>query len=282
MRLFLRQFRWELFKLFSRQRTYLGFAGFLAFEILLVILMQRDDVRELIRRNIVKAGYTFDANFTGPTVAQFILGSTLTVLGALYLALVAGDIVSKEIEDGTMRMVLSHSVTRWRVLLVKILTCAVYTVVLTVFIAITSLAIGLAFEGPGNLFIFNAEESVAVSYAFQDGMMVYFFGALPLLIVSNLTVSAIAFMLSCLDIKPAAATIATLAFFLSDHILRSIPFLASIRHWFLTTRVASWVHIYDERVPWSQLAENYTTLAIVDLLAIGIGWWFFRRRNVKP
>lgn len=281
MPLILTQLRWELQKLFSRPRTYLGFAGFLAFEFVLLILLQRDDVRGVVRKLIEKAGYTYAENFTGPTIANLILNYTLILLGGVYLALVSGDIVSKEIEDGTMRMVLARPVPRWRVLLLKLVACFIYTGVLIVFVAVTSLLIGLAFEGPGNLFVIVDEQS-AVAYAFQDGLMVYFFGALPLLTLAIFTVTAIAFMLSCFNIKPAAATVATMSIFTADTLLRDAPFLAKIRDWFLASRITSWAHIYDERVPWPMLYRNFSELLVLDVVVILIGWWSFSRRDLKP
>lgn len=282
MRLFLRQFRFELLKLFSRPRTYLGFAGFLAFEILLLVLLQRDDARSLVKKHIERAGYTFAENFTGPTVAQYTLDYTLTILGALYLALIAGDIVSKEIEDGTMRMALCSKTSRSRIFFLKVLTCIFYTVVLTAFVAVSAMLLGLAFEGTGNLFVFHEVEGISTCYAFADGLIVYFFGALPLLMLSMFTVTAMAFMFSCLDVKPAAATVAALGIFVVDNMLRTIPFFLKIRHWFITSRISAWAHIYDEQVPWKRLANDYLTLLAIDAVAIGIGWWSFRRRDLKP
>ena len=37
------------------------------------------------------------------------------LLGGLFLALVSGDVVSKEVEDGTMRMMLCLPASRWRI-----------------------------------------------------------------------------------------------------------------------------------------------------------------------
>jgi ABC-2 type transport system permease protein len=282
MRLFLRQLRWELLKLFCRPRTYIGFAAFLAFEALLLMLLQRADARLLVQKHMARAGYTFAANFTGPTVAQYILDYTLMVLGALYLALVAGDILSKEIEDGTMRLVLSSSTSRWRIFFLKVLSCVFYTFALTTFVAGSAMAMGLAVEGAGNLFDFHEVEGIAISYAFADGLIVYFFGALPLLILSMFTVTAVAFMFSCLDVKPAAATVGALGIFIIDNMLRSVPYFVKIRHWFITGRISAWAHIYDEKVPWEHLTRSYLELVAIDALAIGIGWWVFRRRDLKP
>jgi ABC-2 type transport system permease protein len=282
MMLLFAQLRWELHKLFSRKRTYLGFIGFLVYELLLFSLIQRNDARLLIRPAIERAGYSFAENFTGPTVANFVLSYTLTVLGGFYLALVGGDIVSKEIEDGTMRMVLSHHVSRARVLLLKVIACYIYTVVLCAFIAATSLLLGLAFEGSGNLFVVSADQRTAAAYDFWNGLLVYFFGALPLLTLSMLSVTSAAFMFSCCNVKPAAATVAAISIFVGDQLLSEIPFFVNIRHWFLTTRLISWSHIYARHVPWRQLWINYSTLLALDGLAIAFGCWRFSRRDLKP
>ncbi len=282
MTLLFAQLKWELHKLFSRRRTYLGFAAFLIFELIILFLIRRDDVRSIIRKAIERAGYPFAENFTGPTVANLVLSYTITVLGGFYLALVGGDIVAQEIEEGTMRMVLVHRVSRARILFVKVLACFAYTATLSVFIAVTSLILGIAFEGTGHLFVVTVDQRAAATYDLWNGLLVYFFGALPLLTLSMLTVTSAAFMLSCFKIKPAVATIGALSFFLCDQLLYELPFLAPVRHWFLTGRLSSWCYIYTPHVPSALLWKNYSTLLALDALAIAIGFWRFHRRDLKP
>ena len=104
MSAFLIALKWELGKLFVRRRTHFAFVALLAFELLVMAMLQHPAVQEELRRSFLRAGFTFPENFTGPTIAAFAGGHTMTLLGNLVVALAAGEIVSYEIEDGTMRM----------------------------------------------------------------------------------------------------------------------------------------------------------------------------------
>ena len=55
MTLFLRQLRGELWKLFARKRTYIGFGAFLALEILILLIFQLPKVQRSWRQIIERA-----------------------------------------------------------------------------------------------------------------------------------------------------------------------------------------------------------------------------------
>lgn len=274
--------RWEFVKLLRRRRTYLGFLGFLVIEILLIALLQREDVAIVLKNQMLAAGFTFDANFSGPTVAHFLLGYTISTLGALYMALVAGDLVAREVEDGTMRMLLCQPVSRNRILGVKLLTALAYSSALTIFIATSSLAIGIAWIGPGRLFVHNPLERVIVSHPFSQGVSIYLFEALPLLTLAMWTVAVLAFSLSCLKIKPVVATVAALSIVFIDNLLRGIPFFENIRHFFLTNYMASWIRVYLEHPPTTTILLNYAFLLLLNAGLVAAAFWIFNRRDLKP
>ena len=144
MKLFLRQLGFELLKLFARKRTYFGFVAFLGIEVLILLLLQLPRARQMLTRSMVQHGLDFSHYFSGLTLAYVMITNTIFVLGSLYVALVCGDIVSKEVEDGTMRMVLSRPVSRVRILLLKYAACVIYTWSLTLFIVVSSLLLGIA------------------------------------------------------------------------------------------------------------------------------------------
>ncbi len=280
MSLFIRQLRAELRKMFARKRTYIGFGAFLAVELLVLALFQLPKVQAAYRRLIEGAGYGFSEYFSGVTLAFIILMSTISLLGSLYLSLVAGDVVSKEVEDGTMRMMLCRPVNRLRVLAVKYLACVIYTFVLISFIGITALLAGVARQGLGGLFVYAPLEGVFALYERGPGLVRYL-ACLPLLGFSFLSVTSLGFALSCFNMKPAAATITTLSYVMIDFIFKGIPYFESIKQWFLTTHMATWANIFREHIPWAQIGEDYAYLLAVDLTLVVIAAVQFQTRDFK-
>lgn len=280
MNSFQRQFGWELVKLFARKRTYIGFGAFFVVELALQFLFRLEKVKAAFVRLIERNGYAADFFFSGITVGFFILLWTVFLLGALYLALVGGDVVSKEVEEGTMRMLLCRPASRQRILSVKYLAIVVYTAALTVFITVTALLTGLSYRGLGGLFVYAPLEKIFALHGMWDGLA-RMAGAIPLLSLSLLTISSLAFFLSCTNMKPAAATIVTLSFFFMDSILRNIPFFESYQHLFFTSRMAAWIDVFRQPIPWHDMAQDYIWMTTINLTLFLAGVIVFSRRDFK-
>jgi ABC-2 type transport system permease protein len=201
-------------------------------------------------------------------------------LASLYLALVSGDLVSKESEDGTLRMMLCRPISRARILLLKAMVCLGYTLILVVFIAVSALAAGLLYGGAGGLFVFAPAEGVFALYEFADGLTRYAI-AIPCLALSLFTISAIGFFFSCMNIKPAAATILTLSIFLVDTILKNVPYFEDIRGWFITAKMNAWLSVFKYQVPWESMVADYTWLMAINLTLFVLAWMMFESRDFK-
>lgn len=280
MSLFFLQLYGELWKLLARKRTYIGFGAFFGLEIVILILFQLPKVQNSWRHIIEQAGYEFGGYFSGITLAFQILFWTVFLLGGLYIALVGGDIVSKEVEDGTMRMTLCRPVSRFRVLAVKYVASLIYTFALTAFIGFSALGIGLLRQGVGGFFAFQPLQHLFVLYDFGPGLCRYL-GSLPLLGFTLVSVTSMAFMLSCCNMKPAAATICTLTYFMTDNIFRNIPYFDSLKPWFITSHIETWYGIYRSPIPWWRILEDSAYLAGVDATFVIIGLAVFSSRDFK-
>ena len=279
MSLFFLQLRGELWKLFARKRTYLGFGAFLALEIVILLLFQLPGVRRTYRQLLENSGYGFEQYFSGITLAFMVVLAT-TTLAFLFVALISGDIVAKEVEDGTLRMTLCRPVSRLRVLALKYLSCVIYTFSLAIFIGLSALAVGLARQGTGGFFVFQPMEKLFVIYDFQPGLIRYL-ASLPALGLSLVTVSSFGFMISCCNVKPAAATISTLCFFIADLIFRGLPYFESIKHWFISTHTETWYNALRSPLPWQRMIEDYAYLIGVDATFVIIGIVIFSSRDFK-
>jgi ABC-2 type transport system permease protein len=280
MSLFFLQMRNELHKLFARKRTYLGFAAFVAVEILLLLLLNLPNPKAGFRKLIEQNGYGFDQYFSGATLGLLMLMWTTFLLGALYLALVAGDVVAKEVEDGTLRMILCRPISRLRVGCLKYTACVIYTFALTFFIGVTALVAGLLYCGWGGLFVFAPLEQLLALHEAWPGLWRYL-GALPLLGFGLVSISSLGFLFSCCDMKPAAATILTLSIFFFDSIFRSIPYFESLRGWFMTSHMTLWLRVFEYHIPWWRIAEDVTWLGALNATFALVGLAILQQRDFK-
>ena len=275
-----RQLRGELRKLWARPRTYVGFASALACEIGLTLLLTAPSVREHIARELWRARIAREG-LSGPTIAVHLTGETMAVAGALALALIGGDIVAKEVEDGTVRTVLARPIGRTSVLAQKVVTCAIYTIALPLFVGVTSLALGLAFAGPGQLVAIAFPESILGALPFAVALRRYAL-AMPLLVAAWWTVTMLAVTLSCLDVKPGTATVLALAVVLVDEVVRLQPAFVTIAPYCLTTRLLTWRQVFNDTIPWLRIQRNYGDLLRIDVALTALAWWAFRRRELTP
>lgn len=283
MNLFFNQLGWELFRLFARRRTYIGFGVFLAVELLFFYLWTHERTQKDMEQFISRIAGGFDEYFSALTLGFLIVAFTMLLLGVVFVALIAGDILAKETEDGNLRLILARPVSRLRLLLVKFLSCQIYTSVLFLFVGVTALAFGILERGwGGGMLVWTPELPRVSLFEWNEGLFRYFLAIFGFSLI-YLPVTGMAFMLGCFKIKPAAATILTVAFCVADRVLSSIPIPAfdPYRDYFITSRMTAWLFLLYQDIPWIRLLESSAWLFGFGLTGFLIGWIAFERRDVK-
>ncbi|MEM9418334.1 MAG: ABC transporter permease subunit [Planctomycetota bacterium] len=279
--LIVRQFNDELFKLFARKRTYIGFGAFVVLQLMILGLLQHPRAKDSVAVLLEQNGLGFEEHYMGLTLAIVVIAFSFTFLGGLYVALIAGDIVAKEVEDGTMRMILSRPISRVRLLLIKFSACVLYTLVLVWFLGITALCCASLYRGGlGKLFIFFPDEELFAFYATGEGLWRYTRSVLCLSF-ATLTIAALGFMFSCFKMKPAAATILTLSVFFVDVVLMNLPYFAELRHLFMSYHIGFWVRTYHAYPPWSEIVQSAAWLVGLMSTFVVIGLTHFAGRDLK-
>ncbi len=280
MMLFLQQWRGELLKLFARRRTFLGFGVFVVLELLCLWLIKVKGLGP-VQRAIVGSGENMEHYFSALTVAFLVVIMSFLLLGALFLTLVAGDIVSKESEDGHLRLLLARPVSRFRLLLLKYLTSISYAVFLIQFLAWTAFVLGLLLRGWGGGFCVWIQDMSLVSFfEWDEGLRHYALGTLGMGL-SMTVITSIAFFLSCFRMKPAAATIGALSYMLVDFILRNSGFMESYQHLLITRHMTVWTRLMAETIEWPLVWRGFAILAAINLTLFTLGYAVFESRDLK-
>ncbi len=283
MRQFFRQLGWELFRLFARRRSYIGFGVFLAVELLFYYLWTREKSQQDMEQFISRVAGGFDEYFSALTLGFLIVAFTMLLLGVVFVSLIAGDILAKETEDGNLRLILARPVSRFRLLLVKFISCQIYTSCLFLFVGVTSLGVGILERGwGGGMLVWTPELPRVSLFDWNEGLARYFLAITGFSLI-YLPVIGMAFMLGCFKIKPAAATILTVAFCVADRVLSSIPLpvFDPYRDYFITSRMTAWLYLLYQDIPWARFFEASAWLCGFGLTGFLVGWIVFERRDVK-
>ena len=280
--LFLQQLRGELHKLFARPRTWIGYGAFLIMEALILFVYKLERSQQHMRGIIERNGLEFGSYYSSLTITFTIMLLSMFLLGSIYFALVAGDIVAKENEDGNLRMVFSRPISRLRLLLVKYTAVSLYTFSFVFFVGITGYLMAVAAVGwQGGLFVMEPKMKVFAAYPeWWEGAWRLALSAAGIGL-SMITLSSIAFMFSCLKIKPAAATIITLTILFVDMILQNFPFFKPYESFFITWRMGNWIFLMEQNIPWPKLIESYALLGGLNITLFVIGWTSFQLRDFK-
>jgi ABC-2 type transport system permease protein len=277
--MFFLHLRNELWKLFGKKRTYIGFGAFLLAQNAMLLAFRFTHWQRQMERVLSGNGYLPAEYVSALTVALVMLIPQILLLMPLYAALVGGDLVAKEAEDGTLRMILSRPISRFRLLLVKWLSGVIFAMTLALALGATALVFARFWFPWHGMFVF-APGMVFNVLSAGEGLRLYvcshFF-----LAVNASVVLGLAFMFSCFNMKPAAATILSLSFLFINLVMEGIPFLEQYQEWFLPYHFRSWLLVFAQPIPWERLVGSLLILLAFNLTTFLIGVAAFQARDIK-
>lgn len=278
MRLFLYAFRNELWKLFGKKRTYIGFGAFLLAQSAMLLMFRFTDWRSGVERMLAGNGYLAEAFISALTVAVIMLIPQIILLMPLYAALVGGDLVAKEAEDGTLRMILSRPISRFQLLFSKWLAGVVFCILLVLVLGGTALGLARVWFPWNSMFIFAP--GVFSTLDPGTGLRLYLCSH-AFMALNASVILGIAFMFSCFNMKPAAATILALTVLFANFVMENLPFLERYHEWLLTYHFRVWLLTYSVPTPWPRIAESLCILLAFNLSAFLVGLAAFQARDIK-
>src|SRR3989441_5666071 len=278
--MFYLQLRNELWKLFAKKRTYIGFLMFLlAQNVIILVFRFTNGPRVNMMRTLAGNGYLAQEFISGLTVATFMLFPVAYMLLPLYVSLVGGDLVAKEAEDGTLRMILARPISRLRLLMLKWLAGSLFSLLLVMALGLFGLLFASVWFPWRGLFVFIPGEVFSVFDASAGWR--HYAAAHLMMATKAVTVMGLAFMFSCFNVKPAAATILALSFVFVNFIMQNIPYFRDLQHWFLTYHLNTWQFMFAQPVPWWKISASLSVLLGFNLTFLVVGMATFQVRDIK-
>ncbi len=258
----LRLLRVELYKIFSKPRSYIGFAAIVAIVLLIEIALKVDGKTYIsFILQSLEQSFSVQGNILNGYLVCFIILQTLIVQMPLLVALVTGDLVSGEAASGTLRLMLSRPYSRFQILTAKYVAGSVYTLALLVCLGLLALGGAVALFGEGDLIVLKSESLVILR---SSDVLWRYMAALALAFISLLTVASFALMLSCFtdnSIGPIVSAMAVIILFTIIGTL-DVPLFDKIKPFLFTTHMIIWRNLFDQPIDTLQVFVSVSVLLL--------------------
>jgi ABC-2 type transport system permease protein len=262
-------YRWELRKLLAQKRTYIGIGAAIAVPLIFIVALAADTSGG--PDGIPFGRYVRETGLAIPLVG-LVFGSIWLL--PLITALVAGDIVSAEEHNGTLKTILTRSVERWQVFAGKLLAALTYALAILVVYVGIGLVVGGLIWGFDPLTTLSGT-TVGVGRALvltAAGTLAYF--------IPMAAIAAIAVLLSTVTRNSAAAVVGTLMVSIILQLLGSISALEWLDPYLLSTQFNAWQGLLREPADWDPIVRSAWVSALYGLPAAGAAFAVFVRRDV--
>jgi ABC-2 type transport system permease protein len=263
-----RAYVWETRKLVRQKRTWSGLGAAIVYALAFVLALA-------LKKN---AGIPPDIPLAKQVtqtavVLPIALLAFATFFGAPVIsALVAGDIVSSEDANNTLKMILTRSTTRSTIYWAKTLAAATYGVALLTVLFATAILGSLIAWGLHGATLLDGRH-VGGGYALWLDLLAYATYLLPLAVLIGVAV-----FLSTVTRNSAAAIVGTVIFSLAFQGIAALPGISQAKNWLLPKQFEAWEALFGQTgESIGRAALMCAVYAIVPLLA---GWAVFARRDV--
>lgn len=278
--MFFRQLRSELWKLFGKKRTYIGFGAFLIAQVGMLVMFQHSNWQRTTARLLEGNGYLATEYLSALTVAVIMLIPQILLLMPLYASLVGGDMVAKEAEDGTLRMILCRPISRLRLLIVKWVAGLIFCIALVGALGTMAVLLARLWFPWSGMFVNWPPVHVFALMPADEGLLRYAL-AHVVLAVNASTIFSLAFMFSCFNMKPAAATVLAMSFLLANLVLENMPFFEDYKQFCLTHYFKCWLMTFGQPMNVAEIVTNLSVIIGFSISAFIIGACAFHVRDIK-
>lgn len=272
--------RIELYKIFRKWRTYIGFMaiGVLVPLVQIAMVLEGEHSLDFMTRNLQES-FVFVGNLLNAYLVSFIILNSIALHIPFLITLVAGDLLAGEATSGTYRMLITRPVSRLKIVSSKFIAGIIYSNLLVLWLAVMSLVLGIIIFGVGELIVIKS--TTIIIFAKDDVLwrflLGYGFAALSMSVVAS-----IAFFFSSLvenAIGPIVATMAIIIVFLIISAI-NIDFFQSVRPYLFTNYILDWKLFFDDPIEMGEIIKAVAVLFGHIFVLFGVTAYFFNKKDI--
>ncbi len=261
-------YRWELRKLRSQKRTYLGLGAAAAVPIIFAIAVA---IQPGGPEDVPFGRYIKDTGLAIPLVL-LLFGSIW--LFPLITALVAGDIVAAEDHNGTLKTILTRSVERGQIYVAKMLAAFSYAALAILVTGSVAIVAGIIVSG------FNPITTLSGTQVSASKGLTLVIASLGVYLMPIIAIACIGMLFSTLFRNSAAAIVGTLMFSLLLQLLTIVPGLSGLQPYLLSTQFNAWQGLLRTPADWEPIIRAAWVCALYAVPSLVVGFLVFLRRDV--
>ena len=270
----------EIIKIFGKKRSLLGF---LALAVLMPLIiwgfskgasgMEKDLVRQL-EGSFIIVGSLFNG-----FIVTYITMNFLWVHIPFLIMLVAGDVVAGEGASGTFRIILTRRISRFKVLIAKLIATYLYTIIFITFFALMSLGLGSVWLGVGDLVVID--EGILIlsqDMAWGRFALAFLFATYVMIVVATLC-----FMFSSMVNNGIGPIIGAMSIIIIGLAISNIPIdiFEKISPYIFTSYFDIWAKAFFDPIPWKDIGNDVIVLTSYTLVFIIISIIHFIRKDIS-
>ena len=262
-------YRWELRKLVSQKRTYLGL-GLAVILPLIFVVVQSLRNRHDHGDNIFFSQITQSGLATPVLMLLFLSVFMLPLIASL----VSGDIVAAEDGNGTLKTILTRSTDRGQIFAAKALTALTYATFAVFLSAVVATVAGIAAWGFNRIITYSG---TVVSPS--EGLLLVF-AANACYLIPLFAVASIGVLLSTATRNSAASVVGAVGVVILIYIIAGIPGLEGAKPYLLTEQFEAWHGLLRTPTNWAPIGHSAWVSALYAVPALIAGYLVFLRRDV--
>jgi ABC-2 type transport system permease protein len=269
----------ELFKVFTRKRSYIGFVAIILIVLIAqaAMLWEGESMHQFVTSNLQDAFY-LQGNLMNGYLMTYLVLNFLWVHIPLLVVIVTGDLFSGEAHAGTFRLILTRPVSKVQLVTAKFIAGYLYTFTLMLLFGITSLGLGLLLFGKGDLMvIFNAINVIPETDLLWRFMVSFVYGFIGMLAVASLSM-----LLSSMannSLSPILVTMALIIFFTMITSF-NLAIFSPVKPFLLTNYLDSWQGLFSLKVNLGKILMDGSILIFHSFVFYIITIIYFRQKDI--
>ncbi|MGL2994868.1 ABC transporter permease [Flavobacterium sp. TSSA_36] len=268
----------EWYKLFKQNRTYWALGAIIIIEGLVLVgaYFQGTDIIELLLENLRKSFY-FNGNLLNGNLMVYLLLNTLWFHLPLILMILVSGMITTEYKDKTLQATFLQPVSKSQFIVAKYLVAIQLTIVVLLFLAITSIFFSNALFGQGDLIVYlESLNFFTDTIAKQRILLAFISGGFSMVFYTVVS------MTLAIQIKEATATWIACTFFLvfTNLFLKIDLNSAFLNQWFYVKLIDSWQYFFYPEIAWNQVYFNTILLSFYSLMTTLLGTYLFIRKDL--